>query len=111
MPTITGASGAYPHNLNNGSIFYHTSIGGNFTANFTNVPTDNDRKISVALVLVQGGTPYIANLVQIDNNPVTIKWVNGQVPTGSASNVNIESFTLIRTGSAWTVLGSMSTFS
>ncbi len=111
MPTITGASGAYPHNLNNGSIFYHTSIGGNFTANFTNVPTDNDRTISVALVLVQGGTAYIANLVQIDNNPVTIKWVNGQVPTGSASNVNIESFTLIRTGSAWTVLGSMSTFS
>ena len=111
MPTISGASGAYAHNLNNGSIFYHTSIGGNFTANFTNVPTDNDRTISVALVLVQGGTPYIANLVQIDNNPVTIKWINGQVPTGSASNVNIESFTLIRTGSAWTVLGSMSTFS
>ena len=109
--TISGASGAYTHNLNNGAIFIHSSIAGNFTANFTNVSTTNDQAISVALVLVQGGTAYIANAVQIDNNAQTIKWINGQVPIGSPSNVNIQNFTLIRTGSAWTVLGSMSLYS
>jgi hypothetical protein len=111
LNTKTGATGTVTHDFSTGAIFYHSSISGNFTANFTNVPTTNDKAITLSLVLSQGATPYIASAVQIDGSAQTIKWANGTTPTGSASNINIQNFTLIRTSSTWTVLGSVALFS
>jgi hypothetical protein len=108
--TSAGSAGTVTHDLSTGSIFYHSSISNNFTANFTNVPTTNDRAIGVTLVLAQGGTGYIVNVLQIDGSTQTIKWVNNTTPTGTASKVDIVGFSLIRTGSAWTVLGQYSTY-
>jgi len=64
----------------------------------------------VSLVLAQGGTGYIVNVLQIDGSTQTIKWVNNTTPTGTANKVDIVGFSLIRTGSAWTVLGQYSTY-
>jgi len=108
--TSAGSAGTVIHDLSTGSIFYHSSISNNFTANFTNVPTTNDRAIGVSLVLAQGGTGYIVNVLQIDGSTQTIKWVNNTTPTGTANKVDIVGFSLIRTGSAWTVLGQYSTY-
>jgi len=108
--TSAGSAGTVTHDLSTGSIFYHSSISNNFTANFTNVPTTNDRAIGVSLVLSQGGTGYIVNVLQIDGSTQTIKWVNNTTPTGTANKVDIVGFSLIRTGSAWTVLGQYSTY-
>jgi len=108
--TSAGSAGTVTHDLSTGSIFYHSSISNNFTANFTNVPTTNDRAIGVTLVLAQGGTGYIVNVLQIDGSTQTIKWVNNTTPTGTANKVDIVGFSLIRTGSAWTVLGQYSTY-
>jgi hypothetical protein len=108
--TSAGSAGTVTHDLSTGSIFYHSSISNNFTANFTNVPTTNDRAIGVSLVLAQGGTGYIVNVLQIDGSTQTIKWVNNTTPTGTANKVDIVGFSLIRTGSAWTVLGQYSTY-
>jgi hypothetical protein len=96
--------------LTTGSIFYHSSISNNFTANITNVPVTNDRAIGVTLVLSQGGTPYMSTALQIDGSAQTIKWVNNVTPSGAANKVDIVGFSLIRTGSAWTVLGQYSTY-
>ena len=106
----TGATGVVAHDFATGSIFYHTSLAADFTANITNVPTTNDRTIGVALVLDQGGTAYIPTALQIDGSAVTIKWADASVPSGNANQVDIVSFTLIRTGSAWVALGVLNTF-
>ena len=108
--TSAGSAGTVTHDLSTGSIFYHSSISNNFTANFTNVPATNDRALGVTLILAQGVTPYMANILQIDGTAQTIKWVNNTTPTGTASKVDIVGFSLIRTGSAWTVLGQYSTY-
>lgn len=106
----TGATGVVAHDFDTGSIFYHTSLAANFTANITNVPTTNDRTIGIALVLNQGGTAYIPTALQIDGSAVTIKWADASVPSGNANQVDVVSFTLIRTGSAWVALGVLNTF-
>jgi len=110
LNTKTSATGTVSHDLSTGSIFYHSSISNNFTANITNVPTTNDRAIGVTLVLAQGVTPYMSTALQIDGSAQTIKWVNNTTPTGTASKVDIVGFSLIRTGSTWTVLGQYSTY-
>ena len=110
LNTKTSATGTVSHDLSTGSIFYHSSISNNFTANITNVPTTNDRAIGVTLVLAQGVTPYMSTALQIDGSAQTIKWVNNSTPTGTASKVDIVGFSLIRTGSAWTVLAQYSTY-
>jgi hypothetical protein len=110
LNTKTSATGTVTHDLSTGSVFYHSSISNNFTANITNVPTTNDRAIGVTLVLAQGVTPYMSTALQIDGSAQTIKWVNNSTPTGTASKVDIVGFSLIRTGSAWTVLGQYSTY-
>jgi hypothetical protein len=110
LNTKTSATGTVTHDFSTGAIFYHSSISANFTANITNVPTTNNRTIVVSLILAQGVTARIPSAVQIDGSAQTIKWQDNTVPTGNASKVDIVSFSLIRTGSAWTVLGGLSTY-
>ena len=108
LNTKTSATGTVVHNLSEGNTWYHSSISANFTANFTNVPTTNNRTIVCTLILVQGATAYIPNAVQIDGVAQTINWTghNG-VPTGDANDTNIATFILIRQTNSWTVLGSV----
>lgn len=108
--SISGATGTVTHNFQNGSLFLHSSIAANFTANFTNVPTTDGRSITVALILDQGATAYIPNAVQINGNAQTIKWSGGTPPSGTNNYTDIVNFTLIRSGGSWTVLGSLSTY-
>jgi len=106
LATKTGATGVVTHDLSaSGSTFYHTTPAANFTANFTNVPTTNDRIVTVSLLIVQGATAYMPTAVQIGGVAQTIKWIGAQTPTGSPSYSDVVSFILIRTGSAWTVFG------
>jgi len=110
LTTKTGGTGTVVHDLNDGTIFYHSSIAANMTANFTNVPTTNERTTSVALILEQGASPFHASVVQIDGTPQTIKWLNNQTPTLYPNKTQIETFTLIRVGNAWVVTGQMATY-
>ncbi len=110
LSTKTGATGTVTHDISTGTIFHHSSMSANFTANFTNVPTTNDRVINVTLILIQGVTARIPSAVQIDGSAQTINWQDNTVPTGNASKKDIAVFSLIRTGSAWTVLGGLSTY-
>ena len=99
------------HDLDTGSIFDHTSLAADFTANFTNVPTTNNRTISVVLILDQGATAYLPTAVQIDGSAQTILWQGGSAPSGTASGTDIVSFTLIRSSAgAWTVIGSLTSY-
>lgn len=110
LNTKTGATGTVVHDISTGSIWYHSSLSANFTANFTNVPTTNNRSITVALILDQGATARIPNAVQVDGAAQTIQWSGGLSPSGTNNYTDIVNFTLIRVSSAWTVLGSLSTY-
>lgn len=110
LSTKTGATGTVDHDFTASSIFYHTSAAADFTANITNVPTTDDRTTNIVLVIVQGATPYLPTALQIGGSAVTIKWQGGSAPSGTASQVDVVSFTLIRTGAAWTALGVLNTF-
>jgi hypothetical protein len=107
---LTGATGTVDHNLNNGAVFLHTLLAADFTANFTNVPTTDFRTISVALILEQGSTAYIPTAVQIDGAAQTINWQGASAPTGNANQIDVVSFTLIRTPVSWIVIGSLTTY-
>jgi hypothetical protein len=106
----TGAGGVVLHDVTTSSIFYHTGIGGNFTANFTNVPTTANRSTVVILVLIQGSVPYIPNAVQIDGTAQTINWAGSAAPVGFANKKDIVAFTFLRTGGAWTVFGQLASY-
>ena len=105
LSSLTGATGVVAHDFGANAIFDHTSIASNFTANITNVPTTTDRALNVVLVLRQGATPYIPNAVQIDGVAQTINWVEALVPTGNANSIDVITFSLLRVGATWTVLG------
>jgi len=108
--SISGANAIVQHNFQTANIFYHTNLGGDFTANFVNVPTDNDRALSVVLVLVQGSTAYIPSGLSVDGTGVTINWQGGSIPSGNANLIDVVSFTLLRQNSTWTALGSLTTY-
>ena len=97
--------------------FLETNIGfiasapsANFTLNLTNVPTDNNKAITITLLVTQGATGYIPNVFQIDGSAQTIKWLSGvtPTPTSSAGKVDFYNFTVTRRSSAWTVYGNAS---
>jgi plastocyanin len=110
LNTKTSATGTVTHDLSTGTVFYHSSISADFTVNFTNAPTTNNRTISVVLVLAQGVTARIPTAVQITSVAQTIRWQGAVLPVGTASQVDVVSFTLIRTGSAWTVIGALTPY-
>ena len=111
LNTKTAATGSVIHDFSTGAIWYHSSISANFEPIFTNVPETNNRTIVCTLILNQGATAYIPSSIRVNSSGMLPpKWLGGTAPTGNANTVNIVSFTLIRTGSAWTVLGSLSSY-
>jgi hypothetical protein len=110
LQTISGATGTVTHNFQLGTIFYHTSIAANFTANFTNMPTTNNRTIACTLILNQGGAGYYPSAVQVNGNAVTLRWANNATPSPSTSKIDTVAFTFWYTGSTWYCLGQYTLF-
>ena len=108
--TINAATGVVTHNWAAGSIFLHTNTAADFTANFTNVPTTNNYSYSAVLIIVQGATGRRPTAVQIAGAAQTINWANNIVPTAVSSRRQIFSFSFIRSGGTWTVLGSSQSY-
>jgi hypothetical protein len=110
--TKSNATGIVAHDWVTGAIFYHTTPVANFTCNITNIPTSANRSYVVTLIIVQAttGSAYYANALQIDGNAVTIKWPSAVLPTPVVNRVEVQSFTLYYSGSAWTVLGQYTSF-
>jgi hypothetical protein len=98
------------HDFSTGTIWYHDFMTSDFTANFINVPTTENRAINVVLVLNQRATPVIPTAIEIDGVTQTINWTDATVPEGTADQTDVVSFTFIRENSQWVVLGSLNTF-
>lgn len=110
IQTITGATSTVDHDTSVSSVFVHQAPAANFTANFTNMSTDDENSYSIAILINQGASPYIVNAVEIDGAAQSINWAGGSPPVGTANYVDVMNFSLIRTGSSWIVLGSLTTY-
>jgi hypothetical protein len=93
-----------------GNIYWiGTAPTGNMTWNFTNVPTDNSKIMTVNVFVTQGSTGYIPTTIQIAGTNQTIRWVQGgaPAPTSSAGKIDAFAVTFVRTSAgAWVVFGS-----
>jgi hypothetical protein len=101
------SGGVMTISYNTANVFYNgTAVSGNYTVNLTDVPTDNDKTMSISIIQNQGGTAGYPSAFQIGGSAVTIKWGGGTAPSPTANKLDIFNFTLLRLGSAWQVLGS-----
>jgi len=92
------------------SLWYHATASTNFTANFTNLPTTNNRVLTASIVINQGLNGYIPNIVQIEGVTQSVKWPGG-TQSGTSYNLDIVTFNFIRTGNTWTnVIGQVASF-
>lgn len=91
------------------SVWTLSSLSTNFTANFTNIPTNTNQSYVVLLNLLQSGFPYFASTVQVNNSSVSVKWANGISPVPTANKVELESFTLFYVD-GWITLGQYVSF-
>lgn len=93
-----------------GNIYYISAAPtANMTFNATNVPDDSAKAMTINVLVTQGSTGYIPTTFQIAGTNQTIRWTNGQTPSGtsSAGKLDIFTFTMLRTsGGSWIVLGS-----
>jgi hypothetical protein len=103
-------SGTVVFSYLNGTAHYHTGFLGDFVANFTNVPTTDNRTIVFVIMVEQSTTAYIPTGVQIDGTVTPIQWLNNALPEGTPGNIDQFTFTLVRTQSAWKVLGTITTY-
>jgi len=107
----TIASNIVSLDLNTGtSVVTVASPGANFSLAITNVPNTGNTTTGIAAIVTQGGSPFIPNALTVNGSAVTINWLGGSAPAGTASKTEIFSFTVINTGGVFTALGSVSTF-
>ena len=103
---VTNSGGNLTCNFANGSTFYAT-LTANVTVNFANVAATAGQVTGATLIVDQGATAYSVANIQINSGGVqTIKWAGGTTNTGTASNTDIMSFSLISLdGTSWRILG------
>jgi hypothetical protein len=118
--SATAATGTVQVDLVTSAVKYYTS---NATADWTfnfrgdgsttlNSLLANGQSVTVAFLVTNGSTAYKPTVFQVDGSAVTPKWQNGSAPSaGSASSIDVYTFTIIKTASAtFTVLGAQTKF-
>lgn len=104
---VTISAGVSACNLTLSNLFYvTTALSGNFVVNFTNPVTTDGFVTTVTVLCTQGATPYYPSAVQISGAAQTLRWANGTAPTpGANTKLDAYSFSLVRRGGTWTVIG------
>ena len=98
------------YDFTGGNIWYHGTASTDYTANFINLPTDDNKVTTATIILPQDSIAYVPTIVQIDGTTQIVKW--GGATAGNSNKVDIIGFTFIRTNSSWSqVLGNINSFS
>ena len=108
---LSSATGTVTHNCALGHVFVHSSVSANFTANFTNLTVSPNNAVALTLVINQGGTPYIANVVQIGGQAQTVNWLGSSTaPAGNANKKDVMAFSIVNNNGTYITLGQLSSF-
>jgi hypothetical protein len=109
---INGATGTVVHNWAAGALFYHTNPAAAFSVNFTNVPTTDGYAYNIVLVILQGTTGRIPTPSQVNSSAtgVTFSWANNTAPTAVASRIQVFSFSVLRIGTTWRIIGAAQSY-
>jgi len=106
IKTKTNAGLTVVHDFKTSSTWYHSSISQDFTPNFTNIPTNNDRVIPLKLIVANGATPYKPlSPIKIAGTDVAVTWEGGVYPTGTANLTTVWTYNLVRNAGTWKVFG------
>jgi len=111
LNVISNAVNTVEHNYSNSLVFYHTAMSNNFTANFINLPTTDQRIITVTLFLDQGIYGYYANSIQIAGVNQTIKWLSNTYPVAQNYVLEKQLIEFIRVNGAWLVTSELKSYS
>ena len=112
----SNTSGNTDYNLNTSAVFYHNSVTGNISINFTNVPTTASKAYTIALIFNQGGTAFVpsANVTINGGSSTAIQWMGGTTPSGQAGKKEVFSINLVNISAtatpSWLVFGSANAF-
>jgi hypothetical protein len=93
-----------------GGIYYLSGMTGNFTFNWTSVPTTVNRTLSLTLILGQGPTAYIPTTLQVNGTGVTINWAGGVTPSGRANKTDVVTFLIHNLAGTFVALGQLSSY-
>ena len=119
--SATAATGTINYDVTTQSVLYYTSdAAANWTVNLRassgtslDAALATGESVTVAFLVTQGATPYYNNVVQVDGTTsgVTTKWQSSAPTAGTASSINVYTYTIVKTGSAaFTVLASLTAF-
>jgi hypothetical protein len=118
--SATAATGTINYDVTTQSVLYYTTdASANWTLNVRGNSTTSlntlmatGQSMTIAFLVTNGSTAYYASALTIDGSSVTPKWQGGTTPSsGSASAVDIYTYTIIKTGSAaYTVFASQTKF-
>lgn len=104
------SGGSINYNFNLGSVWIHDDLSSDYDAYFDNVPSVENRVITVTIIIYQSGTAYKPTNFYINGASVAVEWANGSPPTPNASQTDILGFSLVRFDGGWKLLGQMSTY-
>jgi hypothetical protein len=111
--SATAATGTVNFDVSTQSVLYYTSnASGNWTLNIRGGASTTlssilpvGQSFTVSFLVTNGSTPYYQSATQVDGNAVTPKWLGGFAPTaGSASSIDVYSFTVVKTAATPTYL-------
>jgi hypothetical protein len=108
---VTNTGGNLTLNFINGGVYYAT-LTANVTANVVNISNTAFTTAGFTVIVDQGATPYrIANIQFAGGNVTSIKWAGATVPTGTASNTDVISISLINLNNgSYRILGQQSSY-
>jgi len=108
---VTNAGGNLTLNFVNGGVYYAT-LTANVTANIINISNTAFTTAGFTVIVDQGATPYrIANIQFAGGTVNSIKWAGATVPTGTASNTDVISISLINLNNgSYRILGQQSNY-
>ena len=93
------------HNL------FISSASNNKTLNVSSLTLTSGQGTNITAIWNQGSTPYMITILTINGSSVTINWQGGSAPSGTANGVDVISFSIYYTGSAYVVTGQSVSFS
>ena len=108
---VSNTGGNLTLNFVNGAIYYAT-LTTNVTVNVTNISNTAFTTTGFTVIIDQGSTPYrIANIQFAGGTVSNIKWAGATVPTGTASNTDVISISLINLNNGlYRILGQQSSY-